>query len=196
MSALPPEADIRQCIEDVCFVPEADVTLEFVISSRHRGSGVGGCAMKITLDISTLVEEGQLTREEADKLTALAAHDTGSLGVNILIGFGVIAIAAGAVALVPTPLTAVGLGLRTFRRRMRDRAQPRAAMDPARADLPCHWRADVRRWRDRLRGRLACVHAYRHGCLRARGHRRALKSFDGAGGAGGVRLPRCAHRLR
>jgi hypothetical protein len=61
--------------------------------------------MKITLDISKLVEEGKLTREEADKLTALAAHDTGSLGINILIGFGVIAIAAGAVALVPTPLS-------------------------------------------------------------------------------------------
>jgi hypothetical protein len=90
------------------------VTLEFVISSRHRGSGVGGCAMKITLDISKLVEEGKLTREEADKLTALAAHDTGALGVNILIGFGVVAIAAGAVALVPTPLTAVGLGLALF----------------------------------------------------------------------------------
>src|SRR5512144_1311444 len=70
--------------------------------------------MKITLDISKLVEEGKLTREEADKLTALAAHDTGSLGINILIGFGVIAIAAGAVALVPTPLTAVGLGLALF----------------------------------------------------------------------------------
>ena len=70
--------------------------------------------MKITLDISKLVEEGKLTREEADKLTALAAHDTGSLGINILIGFGVVATAAGAVALVPTPLTAVSLGLALF----------------------------------------------------------------------------------
>ena len=70
--------------------------------------------MKITLDISRLVETGQLTREEADKLKALAAQDTGSLGVNILIGFGVVAIAAGAVALVPTPLTAVSLGLAVF----------------------------------------------------------------------------------
>ena len=120
--------------------------------------------MKITLDISKLVEEGKLTREEADRLTALAAHDTGSLGINILIGFGVLAIAAGAVALVPTPLTAVSL-VRTFRRRVRDRAQPRAALDPARADLPCRRRADVRRRRDRLRGRLACVHAYRHGAF-------------------------------
>jgi hypothetical protein len=70
--------------------------------------------MKITLDISRLVEDGKLTRAEADKLAALAARDTGSLGINILIGFGVVAIAAGAVALVPTPLTAVGLGLALF----------------------------------------------------------------------------------
>ena len=67
--------------------------------------------MKITLDISKLVEEGRLTPEEAQSLTALASHETGSLGINILIGFGVVAIAAGAVALVPTPLTAVALGL-------------------------------------------------------------------------------------
>jgi iron complex transport system permease protein len=70
--------------------------------------------MKITLDISRLVEEGKLTREDADRLTALAAHDTGSLGVNILIGFGVLAITAGAVALVPTPMTAASLGLTLF----------------------------------------------------------------------------------
>jgi len=67
--------------------------------------------MKITLDISRLVEEGSLTPDEAQRLIGFAAHDTGSLGINILIGFGVIAIAAGTVALVPTPLTAVVLGL-------------------------------------------------------------------------------------
>lgn len=67
--------------------------------------------MKITLDISKLVEEGKLSAAEAEKLKALASHDTGSLGINILIGFGVVAIASGAVALVPTPAVAVGLGL-------------------------------------------------------------------------------------
>jgi len=67
--------------------------------------------MKITLDISKLVEAGNLTREEADKLRGLAAHDTGSLGINILTGFGVAATAAGTVKLVPTPTTAVTLGL-------------------------------------------------------------------------------------
>jgi hypothetical protein len=70
--------------------------------------------MKITLDISKLVEEGKLTSEEANKLTKLAAHDTGSLGINILVGFAVIAIAAGVVALVPVPSTAIGFGLVLF----------------------------------------------------------------------------------
>ena len=70
--------------------------------------------MKITLDLSKLLEQGKLTAAEADKLRALAAHDTGSLAINILIGFGVMAVAAGAVALVPTPLTAIALGIVLF----------------------------------------------------------------------------------
>lgn len=70
--------------------------------------------MKITLDISKLVEEGKLTPAEAERLTTLASRETGSLGINILIGFGVVAIASGAVALVPTPLTAVLLGAIVF----------------------------------------------------------------------------------
>ena len=51
--------------------------------------------MKITLDISKLVEEGKLTAAEAERLKSLAAQDTGSLGINILVGFGVVAVAAG-----------------------------------------------------------------------------------------------------
>lgn len=70
--------------------------------------------MKITLDLSALVEQGKLTREEADRLSALAAHDTGSLAINILVGFGVIAVSAGAVAMLPTPQTALVLGLVAF----------------------------------------------------------------------------------
>lgn len=58
--------------------------------------------MKITLDLSKLVEEGKLSAAEAERLKALAKHDTGSLGINILIGFGVIAVAAGAVTLLLT----------------------------------------------------------------------------------------------
>ena len=67
--------------------------------------------MKITLDVTRLVEEGKMTPDEAQRLIALAAQDTGSLGINILVGFGVVAVALGAGALVPTPLTAVALGI-------------------------------------------------------------------------------------
>jgi len=70
--------------------------------------------MKITLDITRLVQEGKLTPAEAEKLTALASHETGSLGINILVSFGVVAVAVGAVALVPTPLTAMLLGVAMF----------------------------------------------------------------------------------
>ncbi len=70
--------------------------------------------MKITLDLSKLVEENKLTAEEADRLRALAARDTGSLAINILVGFGVAAVSAGALAVVPTPATALILGLAVF----------------------------------------------------------------------------------
>lgn len=70
--------------------------------------------MKITLDLSKLVEEGKLTAEEGARLRGLAAQDTGSLAINILIGFGVVAVSGGAMALVPTPATALVLGVATF----------------------------------------------------------------------------------
>lgn len=70
--------------------------------------------MKITLDLSKLVETGKLTPAEAERLKTLGAHETGALGINILIGFGVVAVAAGALALVPSPFTAIVLGLLMF----------------------------------------------------------------------------------
>lgn len=70
--------------------------------------------MKITLDLTDLVETGKLTAAEAERLRMLAARDTGSLGINILVGFGVVAVAAGAGALLPSPLTAVALGAVMF----------------------------------------------------------------------------------
>lgn len=70
--------------------------------------------MKITLDLSKLVEDGKLTTEEAERLKDLASHETGSLAVNILIGFGVISIAASIGALLPSAPTVIALGLALF----------------------------------------------------------------------------------
>jgi iron complex transport system permease protein len=70
--------------------------------------------LKITLDLSRLVEQGKLSPVEAERLRALAAADTGSFGINILVGFGVVAVSAGAIALVPRPETALILGLAMF----------------------------------------------------------------------------------
>ena len=75
--------------------------------------------MKITLDLSKLLEQGKITAADAERLKALAAQETSNLGLNILTGFGVIAASAGAVAFLLTafsfsPLAAVVIGLVTF----------------------------------------------------------------------------------
>jgi iron complex transport system permease protein len=70
--------------------------------------------MKVTLDLSKLLEEGKLSPAEAERLGALAAHDTGAVAINILVGFGVVAVSTGAVALVPQPVTALIIGLVVF----------------------------------------------------------------------------------
>jgi hypothetical protein len=67
--------------------------------------------MKVTLDLTALREAGEIDQAEFDKLLALAARTTGSLAFNILIGFGVIAVSGAALALIPTPFTALMLGV-------------------------------------------------------------------------------------
>jgi len=66
--------------------------------------------MKVVLDLSQLLEDGEITQAEADKLKRLSVKSTGSLAFNILIGFGVIAVAVGAIALVPDAMTGIILG--------------------------------------------------------------------------------------
>jgi len=70
--------------------------------------------MKVTLDLTDLVTRGEITKDEADKLARLAATDTGSLGSNILLGFGTAAVSLGAAALLPTPQTVIVLGAILF----------------------------------------------------------------------------------
>jgi iron complex transport system permease protein len=71
-------------------------------------------AMKVTLDLGKLLHDGKISQAEFDKFSALSAQATGSLAFNILIGFGVMAVSVGAVALVPTPLTAAVVGAAVF----------------------------------------------------------------------------------
>jgi hypothetical protein len=70
--------------------------------------------MKVTLDLTRLLEQGKISQSEFDRLRALAGQDTGSPAFNILIGFGIAAVSLGAVALVPTPLTAAVVGGAVF----------------------------------------------------------------------------------
>ena len=56
--------------------------------------------MKVVLDIDKLLAEGRITDAEYTRLKEFAAEDTGSLAFNILIGFGVVATAGGALALL------------------------------------------------------------------------------------------------
>ena len=67
--------------------------------------------MKLTIDLDKLLEEGEINHAEYEKFSRLAARNTASLAFNILIAFGVIAVSGGALALVPTPVTAIAIGL-------------------------------------------------------------------------------------
>jgi len=70
--------------------------------------------MKVTLDLTRLREEGRLSAEECEKLLRLGQRETGSLGINILAGFGVVAVALGIGALIPSPVVALGIGAVIF----------------------------------------------------------------------------------
>jgi hypothetical protein len=66
--------------------------------------------MKVTLDLDELLQNKQITQAEYDKFSRFSSASTGLLGFNILVGFGVIAVCAAAMALVPTPFTAMAIG--------------------------------------------------------------------------------------
>ncbi len=70
--------------------------------------------MKVTLDLTRLRETGQITPDEYDRLLQLGRQDTGSLGINILVGFGVVAVCAGLIAILPNPFAVVGIGAAVF----------------------------------------------------------------------------------
>lgn len=70
--------------------------------------------MKVTLDLTDLVTRGEITREESERLARLGARDTGSLGSNILLGFGTIAVALGGGFLFPSAQAVIVIGVILF----------------------------------------------------------------------------------
>ena len=66
--------------------------------------------MKVTLDLTKLLNEGAITPVEQERLARLGRADTGTLLINVLLGFGVVAVAAGCLLLLPDPLVGVLLG--------------------------------------------------------------------------------------
>lgn len=57
--------------------------------------------MKVTLDITKLLEEWKITKEEFDKISSFSSHQTWLMLINILIAFSVIAISVWLFILVP-----------------------------------------------------------------------------------------------
>jgi hypothetical protein len=72
---------------------------------------LAGLHMKVVLDLSKLLREGRISQEEFDRLRRLAAQDTGSLAINILIGLGVVAVSAGLVALLMSEIAVAAIGV-------------------------------------------------------------------------------------
>ena len=67
--------------------------------------------IKIVLDITRLVQEGKLTRDEAERLKTLASQDTSTLAINALMVFGAAAVSAGILALNPSFAAGAALGV-------------------------------------------------------------------------------------
>lgn len=67
--------------------------------------------MKIIIDIDLLEQAKVLTPEQAAILRAHAINDTGSTAINVLLAFGALAIAAGILALNPSPLMGAVTGV-------------------------------------------------------------------------------------
>jgi iron complex transport system permease protein len=67
--------------------------------------------MKILIDIDELERGGIVSAPMAATLRKHALRDTGSTAINILLAFGAIAIAAGVLALHPSPFAGALMGL-------------------------------------------------------------------------------------
>ena len=67
--------------------------------------------MKVLIDVDDLVRRGVLTPELAAALRNSAGRDVSSSAINLVLGFGAVAVAAGLLALVQSTQLAAALGL-------------------------------------------------------------------------------------
>ncbi|MCB8877985.1 hypothetical protein [Acidisoma silvae] len=66
--------------------------------------------MKVTLDLTRLLQEGAITAAEHERLMRLGYQDTSLVLVNVLVGFGVIAVSIGMLALLPSAFVGAAIG--------------------------------------------------------------------------------------
>ena len=66
--------------------------------------------MKVTLDIDQLLSDGRISQEEYDRLKQFSTENTASLALNILLAFGIIAVAGGTIALLQSSIATIALG--------------------------------------------------------------------------------------
>ena len=69
--------------------------------------------MKVTLDLDQLLADHRISQDEYERLASLAARDTASLALNVLVAFGVVAVAGATIALLKSAsvTTMLGVGL-------------------------------------------------------------------------------------
>ena len=70
--------------------------------------------MRIVLNIKELLEEGKINQGEYDNLYSLSKNQTGSLALNLLVGFGIIMVCLGVITLTQSASTGLIMGLLTF----------------------------------------------------------------------------------
>ncbi len=86
------------------------MTSPIAIDGGQGADEVRSGAVKVTLDLTKLLNEGAITSAEHERLARLGRADTGTLLVNVLVGFGVVAVTAGCLLLVPSPIVGTVLG--------------------------------------------------------------------------------------
>lgn len=67
--------------------------------------------MKVILDIDELRQAGEIDDAEYEKLKRLSKRSTGAFAFSLLVGFGVIAVCASVLVILPTPEAVIGVGL-------------------------------------------------------------------------------------